>query len=87
MKKVNNCIPGNIKVFWTKGFRTFILFFVPLYRINSNNYRFYNRLLIESNDLMVLKCVLLVQRIKKLNEIALISTVGGKGYFNFREII
>lgn len=37
----------NVKVLWTKGFRTFILFVVPLYLINSNNYRFYYSLLIE----------------------------------------
>ena len=45
----------NVKDFWTKGFRTFILFVVPLYRCNSNN----------------------------LNGIALISSIGGMGYFNF----
>ena len=61
---------GNIKVFFgQKDLEHLYCFFVPIYRININNYRFYNRLLLKGKDLMVLKCFSLVQRIKKLNEI------------------
>ena len=47
---------SNIKVFFgQKDLEHLYCFFVPLYRININNYRFYNRLLIERSGLNGMK--------------------------------